>query len=361
MQETVSAWRGCLLGLAVGDAMGYTVDKKNWEEICEDYGPNGLLGYDLVNGYADATSYTQLAAFVANGLLVAATRSQPESYPKYLAVAQREWLKSQQYRGGEDKTACWMAQVPQMRRRHCMDTRMLDVLGRETLGTPEKPSNYDDGPAAITTAVGVGVFFDPSRMDPRQIGSLAAAAMAMTHGAPEAILSAAVLAYSIAGILHAPELSLAEQFIQAAEAVQQQFGKEFSQTAAVVARVKAAMDLTTDTQITPREAMEQLRCRTCLDCLAAGIYASCTCAHDFDAGMILSVNHSGRSAAVGAITGAILGARLGAEALPDFYLESLEAAPILDQLAQDLALGRQTTRIFDDSWDQKYVHGLPVL
>ena len=39
-----SAYRGCLLGLAVGDAMGYTVDALSWPEIREDYGPNGLLG-----------------------------------------------------------------------------------------------------------------------------------------------------------------------------------------------------------------------------------------------------------------------------------------------------------------------------
>ena len=66
-------FRGALLGLAVGDAMGYTVDAKTLDEIRADYGPNGLLGYDLVNGYADVTSYTQLAAFSANGLLLGLT------------------------------------------------------------------------------------------------------------------------------------------------------------------------------------------------------------------------------------------------------------------------------------------------
>ena len=50
MGEKQNIFRGCLLGLAVGDAMGYTVDSKNLDEICADYGPNGLLGYDLVNG-----------------------------------------------------------------------------------------------------------------------------------------------------------------------------------------------------------------------------------------------------------------------------------------------------------------------
>ena len=49
MENRENAYRGCLLGLAIGDAMGYTVDRKSWEEIKNDYGPNGLLacGEDL--------------------------------------------------------------------------------------------------------------------------------------------------------------------------------------------------------------------------------------------------------------------------------------------------------------------------
>ena len=44
MENRISAYRGCLLGMAVGDAMGATVDKKSYSEICESYGPAGLLG-----------------------------------------------------------------------------------------------------------------------------------------------------------------------------------------------------------------------------------------------------------------------------------------------------------------------------
>ena len=33
------AYRGCLLGLAIGDAMGYPADTKTWPQIQEDYGP----------------------------------------------------------------------------------------------------------------------------------------------------------------------------------------------------------------------------------------------------------------------------------------------------------------------------------
>ena len=67
-------YRGCLLGLAVGDAMGSTVDSRSLDEIRENYGPNGLLGYDLMNGYAEVTSYTQLTAFTCTGLLLGLTR-----------------------------------------------------------------------------------------------------------------------------------------------------------------------------------------------------------------------------------------------------------------------------------------------
>ena len=95
MISKTSAFRGCFLGLAMGDAMGYSVDTKSLAQIREDYGPNGLLGYDLVNGYAEVTSHTQLAAFTANALLLGMTRGQVYGkmapYVRYAGVGQQEW------------------------------------------------------------------------------------------------------------------------------------------------------------------------------------------------------------------------------------------------------------------------------
>lgn len=359
MEYRESAIKGCLLGMAVGDAMGYPVDKKNWTEICEDYGPNGLLGYDLANGTAEITSYTQIAAFTGNSLLMGVIRGNPEKYNKYIALGLREWAKGQQYLPESEKTFCWLTRVPEMRRKNCMDTRMLDALSRETLGTPETPVLRSDSPSALTAAVAAGLLYDPERMELKQVGRLGAEAVAFTHGDPETFLSGAVLAYTITGILHRPERTVAQQFLTAAEIVQAQFETYYSRVEKVSALLQKAISLTKDPDISPLAAMSLLECTTASECLAAAAYASIIHAGNFDEGMIAAVNHSGRSAAVGALTGAILGAKLGYEALPEFYLESLEQAAILEELAADLSQGRQMLRIFDDHWDQKYIQGLP--
>lgn len=360
MDEKVAAYRGCLLGMAVGDAMGYPVDKKSWDEICEDYGPNGLLGYDLANGCADITSYTQIAAFLTNGLLLGAIRGNCALYPRYMAMAMREWAKSQEFRGLNGKTYCWLAQVPQMRRRLCMDTRMLDALSRETLGTPENPVFRSSLPSGLTAAVAVGLCHEAARLESEQIGKMGAEAVAFTHGEPEAFLSGAFLAIAVARILQNPEQPLIPLYEQVCDDVTAQFGIDWPQVQAVTELVKRAIALTKDAELTPLAAMTLLGCTTAPECLAGAVYASIIHVANFDEAMIVSVNHSGRSAAVGAVCGALLGARLGVEALPEFYLESLEAAQPLAEIAQDLTQARQVMNIFDDSWDQKYVQGMPA-
>ena len=162
MAVSQSSYRGCLLGLAVGDAMGYTVDNRSWQEIQEDYGPNGLLGYDLVNGYADVTSYTQLAAFTCNGLLFGLTRGQMlgkmAPFIKYVGMSSREWAASQRPWGRPTRNYCWLLRKAELCRRHCMDTRMLDTLSRPTLGTPETPANNTTAPAASPPPSASGCF-----------------------------------------------------------------------------------------------------------------------------------------------------------------------------------------------------------
>ena len=360
MAKETSRYVGCLLGLAVGDAMGYTVDDKTWEQIRDNYGPNGLLGYDLQKDYAEVTSYTQITAFIANGLMLGVTRGKPDAYSRYVTLALREWAKRQHFPRDPERSWCWVAQKPALRRRCCRDPWMLDAFRFESLGTMQKPVNKADSPGAIGAAAAVALFYNPNRMEPAQVGSLTANIIAMTHGDPSAWLTGVALAYGLAGILQEPDGSVADQFRQAADVMQSQFGKRYPQAGQIAEDLRAAIALAQTEGQDHRADMERFACDTASQCLQAAVYAAIVCPEDFDSAMILAVNHSGRSAAVGAITGAILGARLGQETLPEFYLESLEPIEELRELADDLAIGSPAKGLFDDAWDHKYTHGLPL-
>ncbi len=359
--EKREIFRGMLLGLAVGDAMGYTVDKKSVREIQEDYGPNGLLGYDLVNGYADVTSYTQMAAFAANGLLMGLTRRALRGTMgrpvNYVALALKEWCRSQQFAPLE-KNFCWLSTVPELKRRHCLDTRVLDMLSRERLGTLCEPISKMDTPSSLTVVLPAAMLAEHLYLTQEELDNLGAQLVALTHGDPDAFLSGAVLCHVLCLLLKNPDMPMDTLLQDTVDAIQTQFGRDYPQTAHLWELLQMTRVLIEQDSNDPMGAMEQLRCTTAPEALAGALYACATCHRDFDAAIITAVNHSGRSAAVGAITGAIMGIKLGEKALPDFYLESLEPAQRLRQLADDLVAGCPMdpfSALYDDDWDRKYM------
>ena len=359
MGEMHPAYRGCLLGLGVGDAMGYTIDSMTWDEIRDAYGPNGLLGYDLQEqDYAQITSFTQFAAFLCNGLLLSVTRGNRD-WIRFGRLALQEWTRSQQFYRDPEESWCWVAKCPGFRRKDCRDARMLDTLRLEAYGTMDAPRNRHAGPGAITAAVAAGMFYNPKRLEPEQVGTLTAELIALTHGAPEAFLSGVALAYALTGILQEPELPLERQFQQAIAVMDGQFRHRFSQAEDLARQLRDAISLAKSGTVTAQEGMEQLGCMDAAGCLAGAMFACLAGGEDFDSAIIIAVNHSGMSAAVGAIAGAILGAKLQVDALPEFYLESLECRRELEILADDIFCGTPSLGIFDDVWDHKYVQGLP--
>ena len=227
--------------------------------------------------------------------------------------------------------------------------------------SPEKPVFRSSSPSNLTAALAVGLCYDPRRMTESQLLRLGTEAVAFTHGRPEVYISGAYVALAMARLLQEPEKAPAVLFAECLEPVCARFAETFPAVAEqFAASVRKAISLTRDPELTPLAAMTLLQCTTAPEAVAGAVYAVCIHPANFDEAMIVSVNHSGRSCAVGALTGAFLGARLGDRELPEFYLESLEAAPYLRELSQDLSDCRQVSRIFDDDWDQKYVQGQPV-
>ena len=75
MKKEQKYFRGCLVGGAVGDALGWPVEFLKYQEIVKKYGSEGIKDLDLGNKkLAEITDDTQMTMFTAEGLLRAATR-----------------------------------------------------------------------------------------------------------------------------------------------------------------------------------------------------------------------------------------------------------------------------------------------
>ena len=185
-------------------------------------------------------------------------------------------------------------------------------------------------------------------------------AVALIFGSPEAWLAGEALTHILCGLVKDPQAPLKPLVMEAGELLRQRYGHRFSQAFEVASALRNALTLAESPGVRPVDAMQNLSCATAGQVLSGAIYACIASGEDFDRAMIIAVNHSGRSAAVGALAGAILGLRLGEEALPDFYIECLEPAQTLRELADDLYTGcpmEAGSKIFDLDWDYKYLHG----
>ena len=72
--KSLDKFKGCLLGGAAGDALGYAVEFLDEPGIVKKYGKNGITSYDLSDGKALISDDTQMTLFTANGMLLGTTR-----------------------------------------------------------------------------------------------------------------------------------------------------------------------------------------------------------------------------------------------------------------------------------------------
>ncbi len=78
MKKDIDQFLGCLIGGAVGDALGYAVEFLDESTIFKHYGKRGIVCYELSNEKAIVSDDTQMSLFTANGLLNATTQNQGE-------------------------------------------------------------------------------------------------------------------------------------------------------------------------------------------------------------------------------------------------------------------------------------------
>lgn len=336
MERRLLSYTGCLLGLAAGDGLGH--------------------GPELLNGFLPVSAYTQIAAYAANGLLSGLTEGQLSGTMappvRYVGNALTEWACLQRWRP-DGSPRCWISRSPRMDFRRCPEPEILDVLSAGGLGTMEDHGSSLAGPGALMTAPAVAGFFDPERLKRKELQRLGAEAAALTHGDPAAFLSAAALAHILSRILFDGVTDPDRLCREAGVMLLRRFGREYHQAWTVRRGLKKARKLAWS-GLSRREALAQFDGNRASQALAGAVYCAMTCAGDVEHTILDAArwNPAGAAAA-----GAILGAVYGEEAIPGTWLEQIECASVLRELAEDLHRGcpmMRTGRVFDIEWDEKY-------
>lgn len=334
-----SRFRGCLLGGAVGDALGYPIEFQNETEIFRRFGNSGIRELSQAGKPALISDDTQMTLFAAEGIMIGD-----------VWAAYREWLGTQgdvsRMDPSHPKTRLFG--VPRLHARRAPGNTCLSAIRDNAHGGSFlKPLNNSKGCGTVMRAAPYGLCVNAAHAyGDGQIGVYKKASLdaVLTHGHPMAILSSNALAqviYAIAqhgtspgsrletvledpNVVHAPAAAVTP----AGAACEKEFA----------AGVRKAVRLALDDSVSDLAGIHALGAGWVAE-EAFFIAAFCAVRYqeDFAAAIRASVNHSGDSDSTGAICGNILGAWLGEDAVREaFDLRDLELADEILRVADEL-------------------------
>lgn len=354
---------GCMVGGAVGDALGYVVEFNTWTQIRSRYGEKGITRHELdCRGLAQISDDTQMSLFTAAGGLLGMTRGCMRGImgriDTYCHSTYQDWLKTQELpcrptQDGPPFGYTWLLDVRELYARRAPGNTCLSALQAESRG--QEPSNNSCGCGGVMRTAPLALLnyvHKYANGDALYCDMCAAEAARITHKHPLGFIPSAVLNHILMGMLANKEdcQPRPEYFVEKAlnalpdikseEDMSKAYGELWPKYVAELrALITKAMDLAyTDTP--DPVAIESIGGGwTGHEALAIAIYSAVKHPESFEDAIISSVNHSGDSDSTGAVCGNIMGCLLGRKAIPVHFTEKLELLDVIEEMANDLYTG----------------------
>ena len=312
------AYTGCLLGAAVGDALGLPREGLSARAAERLFGPE--IRHALVFGRGMVSDDTEHAAMTALSMITSSDT--PEAFGRALARRLRWWVLA------------LPAGVGLATARSCM---------RLWLGRPPSASGvYSAGNGPMMRAPIIGLHFAE---DPGRMREFVGVSTRITHTDPRAEQAAQIVALAVSYTLRHPaaEPSGADVIAEARELVPD-LGDELRQI------LDRALDPAPLTEHWPAGPTGY-----CCDTLLAVLHSWLRVPQSFRSAMQTVLCLGGDADTTGAVLGGILGANLGAQAIPAQWLAAVREWPCsmrwLTEVAQALAdtrsdVGQRPPRCF---------------
>ena len=334
-----SRFEGCLVGGAIGDALGYPVEFMSYASICSTFGPDGIQAYWLeeTGGIALFSDDTQMTLFTAAGLLNAGVDASWAQYAKQIHRAYLDWLHTQESWFTKNPQCTWLLDEPQLYSHRAPGNTCLSALRSCKMGLMEKPLNNSCGCGGVMRVAPVGLFVS----DSDEAAHVAALAAALTHGHPMGYIPAAALAYIVNRCVYGEPDTLAGVVDDCIRRLPAWFEDEQYQAAEMGRQLAYAAELAANSDADAVNIPLMGEGWVGDQALAIAVYACLRHPDDFSAAVIAAVNHSGDADSTGAIAGNIMGAYLGAEAIESRWTDDLELYDLLRRMASELMAATQ--------------------
>ena len=363
--KDLDKYRGCLIGGAAGDALGYAVEFYDEGNIFKNYGESGITEYQLVDGMAQISDDTQMTLFTANGLLLGTTRGMTRgimgSYPSYVALCYNDWLRTQTSEypidHGDPYAYTWLVNIPELFARRAPGNTCLSEMHAGANGSINEPINDSKGCGGVMRVAPIGLYFEPGWKSDEELDRISAEVAAITHGHELGYIPAATLAHVIRRVAH-EDVSIKEAVLTALNTTRRMF-KDAKHLPEYLELMHKSVQLSEE-DIDDLDAIHALgQGWVAEETLAIAVYCALKYPDDFDKALIASVNHEGDSDSTGAVTGNIVGAKVGLSGIPSKYTENLELRDIIIEVADDLYNDCQITEYGDyedEVWESKYIY-----
>ena len=333
--------KGCLVGGAVGDALGYAVEFSTLSEIIRKFGESGIKRYELDGGLARISDDTQMALFTANALLFGETRGQMRGIGAgpagYFTEAYLDWYETQTEKYPlRDYHSSWLVNFREFFSRRAPGGTCMSALQAGGRGTVERPVNNSKGCGGVMRVAPIGVYFaGKAHWEQEKVDMAGAKAAAVTHGHELGYIPSAALVHIVCQLASAEKPDVFAAVLSSMEAMPKLF-PEAGFMRYYLDLMDKAIDLS-QKDVDDRNAIRQLgEGWVAEETLAIAVYCAIKHADSFEDAIVASVNHDGDSDSTGAVTGNILGTALGYTSIPDHYLEKLELRDIIEEISEDL-------------------------
>ncbi|HEY1157349.1 MAG TPA: ADP-ribosylglycohydrolase family protein [Arthrobacter sp.] len=336
---------GCLLGGALGDALGYAVEFDSIADIRERFGAHGLTGLGDLSGPCHFSDDTQLSLYTVDGLVEAlewANAGVGADVNACLWLAYLRWLAAQGEDAGPSAPAPqprWIDGNEVLRQRRHPDKDCISGLASGEMGTTVRPVNPGaKGPGTVMRSAPFGLI---PHITPDAVYKLSADAAALTHGHPAAQQSAGIFSLLIHRLVSGEALRDAAAAVAARAASLPEVAPELPE------RLEAGLRLAEKAPVAPEELVQALgegwlaeeafavALYAVLATLPAGTADAQPDQHFRDA-LAVAVNHSGGSNTTGSLAGNILGALYGEDCLPAEWVQALEAPEVIRGMGDQL-------------------------